>query len=342
MKNRLSIKKQGGFSVVEVILVLLFVCIIGIVGLYVRDRSSHHSTATSGQTTSSTTAHASGSSDCQFKQAIGCHWYIGAPVLAALYKANPSLAKQYFDYPTVFVAFTAGSELTQIPTGWNVTPVYTYFDETKLHSDITSHSLPKGIKGVSLDDELAVCKVYGQNECTPQAEQSSPVSYEQDAAMLAKQNNLTYIDVGAAPDSANGSNRWHAAAFASYVDSQIQLSESSLSKFTQESTSYLAGWRSAAKTYTASRYSNVTGATAQVIDGITAKVPTCPVGQTSCTTYQAATPDEIESAVKATMNSGIWGYWLNCPGGATPGPGPCDQADVSAMVMFLTDMQTVY
>jgi hypothetical protein len=211
-----------------------------------------------------------------------------------------------------------------------------------MHSAVTGHSLPAAIKGVSLDDELAVCKVYGHNECTPAAEQGNPVPYEQDAAKISKANNLLYLDVGADPDPKNANNRWHAAAFASYVDSQIQLSQPDLTKYTQESNTYLTGWKLAPKVYTASNYSGVSGNTAQVIDGITVKVPTCPTGQTGCTTYQTAPASQMEAAVKATMNTGIWGYWLNCPSGSTPGPGPCSQDDVNSMVSFLESMQSVY
>ncbi|MHB1865386.1 MAG: hypothetical protein ACYCPS_04500 [Candidatus Saccharimonadales bacterium] len=327
---------QTGFSAIEAILILIVIILIGSVAWY----TFSHNKKSNPPSVSS--INSSSSTSCQFHQSIGCNWYIGAPVLSLLFKANPSLAKQYFDHPTTFVAVTAQSQLSQIPSGWNVTPIYTYFDETQLHSAISGHTLPAAIKGVSLDDELAVCKVYGQNECTPQAEQSNPVPYEQDAAELARQNDLIYLDVGAAPDPINGNNRWHAAAFASYVDSQIQLSQADLSKYTQESNTYLEGWRSATQTYTVNHYPGATGGTAKVIDGITAKVPTCSTGETGCTTYQTATPSSMVDAVKATMNTGIWGYWLNCPSGTTPGPGPCDQSDVSAMETFLQDMLSVY
>jgi hypothetical protein len=319
---------------------LTVIVVLGSASGYVYERNAG---ATTTSTNQSNRPESSSSSDyCKFRNSMGCHWYIGAPVLALLYRANPRLAQQYFDYPTTFVAVTKPEQLSNIPSAWKVTPIFTFFDETKLHASIVTHSLPSGIKGVSLDDELAVCKVYGQHECTPQAEQSNPVQYEQDAASLTKLNHLVYLDVGAAPDPANSGNRWHAAAFASYVDSQIQLSEVNLTRFTHESNTYLSGWRSAVRIYSPDRYPGATGTTAEVIDGITAKVAACPAGQRGCRTYKTATPAQMEAAVKATMSSGIWGYWLNCPSGRTPGPGPCDQADVSAMEAFLKNMLTVF
>jgi hypothetical protein len=336
--NYLSANKQTGFSVIELSTVVVITIAIASAGWLVYHR---HKEVTTPVATSTSTLTGS-SSGCSFRLAIGCNWYIGAPVLTLINKANPSLAKTYFDHPTTFVAITDASELSSIPKDWDVTPIFTYFDETQLHSAINGHSLPAAVKGVSLDDELAVCKVYGQSECTPQAEQSSPVTYEQDAAQSAQKAGLIYLDVGADPDHSNAGNRWHAAAFASYVDSQIQLSEANLTKFTQESNTYLAGWRSATQTYTATKYPGATGSTAKVIDGITAKVPTCASGVTGCTTYTAATSDQMVDAVKSTMSTGIWGYWLNCPGGSSPGPGPCDSSDVSAMTSFLQTMQSVY
>ena len=319
---------------------LAVIVVLGLASWYVFERSGPATTSSNNPL--SRTENASDSGSCKFRDSMGCHWYLGAPVLALLYRADPRLVQRYFDYPTTFVAVTQPEQLSEIPLAWKVTPIFTFFDEAKLHAAIVTHSLPSGIRGVSLDDELAVCKVYGQRECTPQAEQGNPVPYEQDASRLAKLNHFVYLDVGAAPDPTNGGDRWHAAAFANYVDSQIQLSEANLSRFTQESTTYLAGWRSAPGVYNSSRYPGATDTTAQVIDGITAKVPTCPTGQRGCTTYQTATPTQMGDAVKATMGTGIWGYWLNCPSGRTPGPGPCDQADVRAMDAFLKNMVTVF
>ena len=145
------------------------------------------------------------------------------------------------------------------------------------------------------------------------------------------------------PDPNNSGNRWHAAAFADFVDSQIQLSENDQSKFLAQSNTDLAGWRAATGLYTSAKYAGARPATANVIDGITAKVRACPAGtSTPCTSYVPAQLGDMEAAVRNTMNSGIWGYWLNCPSGKTPGPGPCDSSDVAVMVSFLQAMASVF
>jgi hypothetical protein len=339
---------SSGFTLLEALLVVIIVVVIAAAGWFIYSHNDHSNlskslstteTSTAGKTNNSTNTNSSG---CPFKIATGCNWYIGAPVLALLYKANPTLAQEYFDHPSTFVAVTSNSQLTNIPKGWNVTPIYTFFDETQLESAVTNHTLSSLIKGVSLDDEKAVCKVYGKNECTPQAEQNNPVPYEQNASQVSSQANLIYLDVGADPDPANSGNRWHAAAFADYVDSQIQLSEANQNLFLQESNSYLAGWKSATNIYTPSKYKGAKTTPAKVIDGITAKVPTCGSGSVGCTTYQTANPADMVAAVKNTMDSGVWGYWLNCPTGQTPGPGPCDQSDVNTMISFLQTMSNVF
>jgi hypothetical protein len=298
-----------------------------------------------------------GNNSCPFTNPMGCNWYIGAPVLTLLYKADPSLAQKYFDHPTTFVAVTESAQLSSIPSGWNVTPIFTSFDGDQLAADVTNKAvttssgtvdspqpLPAGIKGVTLDDEFDTCQVYGSGgDCTPAPEQANPVPYEEAVSQDATAAGLIYLDVGADPDASNSNNRWHAAAFANYVDSQIQFAETDTATFTAESSSYVAGWQSALKTYnTASHYEGVKSSTAQVIDGITAKVPDCSGGNSGCETYVTANPSDMVAAVKATMTSGVWGYWLNCPGGTTPGPGPCDQDDVNAMVSFLESMEAIY
>ena len=327
---------QRGFALPELVIIIVSLVLITAAGWYVLDRNHNKTTANPANQVATT------ASDCTFKLKIGCNWYIGAPVLASLYKASPILAQTFFDHSTTFVAVTDVSQLNNIPKAWRVTPIYTYFDETLLKSDVEQHKLDTRIKGVSLDDEKAVCKVYGKNECTPQAEQASPVSYEQDASQVSAKASLIYLDVGADPDPTNGGNRWHAAAFADYVDSQIQLSEANQTKFTQNSNTYLAGWKSAISTYNSRNYPGVKTTTAKIIDGITAKVPTCNAGTGGCTTYTTANPADIVAAVKNTMNTGIWGYWLNCPAGTTPGPGPCDANDDNAMLSFLQTIQSVY
>jgi hypothetical protein len=335
----IKLKNQNGFSFFVIIIVLLITILIGGTSYFVYKNA--HKTINNSLNTAQSSSKSS-TFDCSFKSPIACNWYIGEPVLALLYKANPTLTKLFFDHSSVFVAVTNNSELSGIPGGWSVTPIFTYFDESQFSTAAASKTLSKSIKGISLDDELAVCKVYGKAECTPKTKVADPVPYEENASKLAQQAGLTYIDVGAGPDTNNNNSRWHAAAFANYVDSQIQLSEANQSKYSQESKTYLSGWDTAFNNYSASKYPDTKSTVGKVIDGITAKVPTCPTGTQGCTTYKTASPGDILAAVKNTINTGIWGYWLNCPAGNTPGPGPCSPEDVNAMISFLQSLEPVY
>jgi len=271
------------------------------------------------------------------------NWYIGAPVLELLYKDNPVLAAKNFNRPSTFVAVTQPSQLASIPAGWNVTPVYTFFDEKKLHATVLGcpegspagcQPLPKQVKGVVLDDEFAVCLVYGSNNCTPKAEEADPLPYELDASKITTERGLIYIDVGADPDPQNGF-RFHAGAFADYVDSQIQLAENDPAKFAQLAKSYEEGWNSALGKY--SKYPEARKQPAKVIIGIGARVRNCPETK-GCKNYITAKVSDIVAAVQNTRNlPNLWGYWLNCPSGkpVPDGPGPCGPSDVKAMEQFL-------
>jgi hypothetical protein len=273
------------------------------------------------------------------------NWYIGAPVLSALYKDNSALANKNFNRPNTFVAVTQPNQLELIPAGWNVTPVFTFFDEKKLNAAINGcpegsppecHPLPAAIKGVVLDDEFAVCLVFGSNNCTPKAEESDPLPYEQDAAKITAQHGLIYIDVGADPDPRQGGFRFHAAAFADYVDSQIQLAEHDQQKYAHLAATYEAGWNSALAKYAG--YPQAKTKSAKVIVGIGARVRNCPEGTKGCKSYVTADVNDIVAAVRNTQSlTGLWGYWLNCPSGkpAPEGPGPCGPADIKAMEQFL-------
>lgn len=270
-------------------------------------RRSEHATSTSGASgptpsapgstaagTSPTTAPAPGGA------AAGLRWYIGIPVLLQLLHANQSLTTEIFDHPQTFVAITSPGQISQIPRGWTITAVETFFDGNALQKAVNAGQIPKGVKGIVLDDEK------GNRGLTPAAEQNDPVPLEQAAAVVAHAHGLLFLDVGEAPAGSGRASRYHAAQYASVVDLQVQLSEDDLTKFDSAVQQGVAAFHQV-------------NPRATVLVGITARLKT----------GQPATPNEMLQAVESTRSE-AGGYWLNCT--------PCDGSDVATAVQFLSEL----
>jgi len=229
----------------------------------------------------------------------GLRWYIGLPVLNQLVRADPTLAQDVFDSPGTFVAITSPSEVGDVPAGWDVTVVETFFDGSQLVQAVDSGQIPSQVKAVVLDDE------QGNHGLTPAAEQADPIPLEQAASAAARAKGLLFIDVGNDAQNAGSAGRYHAAQYASVVDLQIQLSETDIAKYDSAVQKGVAAFKQL-------------NPSVVVLAGITATI-----------NDQPAPVADMLQAVQTTRSE-VAGYWLNCT--------PCQAPEVNVAVQFLQQL----
>jgi hypothetical protein len=229
----------------------------------------------------------------------GLRWYIGVPVLNQLVRADPTLAQNVFDNPGTFVAITSSSEVGDVPPGWDVTVVETFFDGSQLVQAVGSGQIPSQVKAVVLDDE------QGNHGLTPAAEQADPIPLEQEASAAARAKGLLFIDVGNDAQNAGSAGRYHAAEYASVVDLQIQLSETDIARYDSAVQQGVAAFKQL-------------NPSVVVLAGITATI-----------NDQPAPVTDMLQAVQTTRSE-VAGYWLNCT--------PCQAPEVNAAVQFLQQL----
>jgi len=307
MKNN---HKQEGFSIFELLIVVVIVIAIGVTGYFIyKDDSSKHQPSLENKSTTSTSMPKQTTSNNSVNSA-SLDWIVQYHFLS-LVQANSAAMNEFSKSPKIYAILSdkeAKNGFNAI-SGLNIVPTVYYNSYTKFVDNYNNHNINSQVKAVVFDDSSDT-----PSSVVPTAEAANPYQYDQLITQFAHQHGMISM-CDFILGKRIGNKQGEAPPCDVVLLNYSQQSERSPQK-----------------------YASVVNKALAVVD---AKSPQLPLiaGLSTNPRGTPITASELVNAVNAT-SSKISGYWISIPTSGKIGCPNCSQQNPSLLPAFLAQLDT--